>query len=175
MMRATLPEANGALCLRPFTADDVDRTYGWVTNPWYVEDFAGRARPTPESHERYFQGVLADEGQLFLAVWLRSPGGGRHIGNAGLKYFEGDSCECWYYIGDTTQRGKGYSKEIVRLLCETAWSIDGVGRVRAKVLVENFKSSRALLANGFAEVGTETSPDGRAFYVYERLRGGAPL
>jgi len=51
------------------------------------------------------------------------------------------------------QRGKGYAKEIVNLLCRVAFSIEGVVRVKASVLKSNPKSSKALLSNGFNERG----------------------
>ena len=33
--------------LREVTPSDVDRIYGWVIKPWYVNEFAGNAIPTP--------------------------------------------------------------------------------------------------------------------------------
>lgn len=51
------------------------------------------------------------------------------------------------------QRGKGYAKEIVNLLCRVAFSIEGVVRVKVSVLKSNPKSSKALLSNGFNELG----------------------
>lgn len=144
-------------------SDDVAKTYDWVSNPWYTGDFAGSAVPTPEAHRRYFEMVLADHEQVFFAVCV----GGLHIGNAGLKYFVGDSCECWYYIGSEAQRGKGYANEIVSLLCRVAFSIEGVNRVKARVLTTNQKSSKALLSNGFCERGRFTDEKDRDFIMYE--------
>lgn len=144
-MNYCMPKADGPLTLRPFTAEDVEKTFEWVTNPWYVGDFGGASIPTEETHRAYFKGVLTDDSQIYLAVCAD----GRHIGNAGLKYFEDDACECWYYIGDETQRGKGYANEIVRLLCEVALTVDGLNTVKARVQEANPKSWKALLANGF--------------------------
>ena len=36
--------------LREVTPSDVDRIYGWVIKPWYVNEFAGNAIPKPETH-----------------------------------------------------------------------------------------------------------------------------
>lgn len=157
-----IPPPDGAVSLRRFTEDDVMRTYGWVTKPWYTGDFAGSATPTPESHRKYFEAVLKDRGQVFLAVCAN----GRHMGNAGLKYFNGCSCECWYYIGDENQRSKGYANRIVRLLCCVAFSIEGIERVKARVLSANVRSAKALLSNGFVEVGRFNDELGREFIMY---------
>lgn len=165
-MMFRIPLSVGDVSLRPFSADDVERTYEWVSNPWYTEDFAGSAAPTPEAHRKYFENVLADCGQIFLAVCVD----GVHIGNAGLKYFNGTSCECWYYIGDETQRGKNYANAIVRLLCQVAFSFKGVGCVRARVLTTNFKSSKALLSSGFEECGVLSGEKGRDFLIYEKRK-----
>lgn len=148
-MMFCIPLPDVDISLRPFSPNDIELAYEWVSNSWYTGEFAGSAAPTPESHRKYFEDVLADRGQIFLAVCA----GGTHIGNAGLKYFNGTSCECWYYIGDETQRGRGYANAIVRLLCRVAFSVKGIDCVKARVLTTNPKSSKALLSNGFEECG----------------------
>lgn len=92
---------------------------------------------------------MVDHRQVSFAVCV----GEFFIGSAVLKYFEGDSCECWYYIVNELQRGKGYAKEIVNLLCRVAFSIEGVVRVKASVLKSNSMSSKVLLSNGSNERG----------------------
>lgn len=161
-----IPSFAGGVSLRQFSIDDVARTYEWVSNSWYTEDFAGSASPILETHRKYFDRVLTDCEQIFLAVCAN----GLHIGNAGLKYFDGASCECWYYIGDLTQRGKGYANEIVGLLCRIAFSVEGVFCVRARVLTTNLKSSKALLSNSFEEHGRFSDEKGRSFVMYEKRK-----
>lgn len=165
-MDYTIPPANGQITLRRFNVDDVPGTYEWVSGSWYTGDFAGSAAVTPEAHDKYFKRVLGDREQVFLAVCED----GHHIGNAGLKYFDSGTCECWYYIGDASRRGKGHASRIVSLLCMVAFSIDSVNCVKARVLTRNIKSSRALLANGFVECGVTVDERGRAFTLYEKSR-----
>lgn len=105
--------------------------------------------PNPGAHRSYFENDLVNHRQVSFAVCV----GEFFIGSAVLKYFESDSCECWYYIVNELQRGKGYAKEIVNLLCRVAFSIEGVVRVKASVLKSNSKSSKALLSKGFNERG----------------------
>ena len=132
-----------------FVSYDVARTYDWVSDLWYTGDFTGSAVPNPGAHRRYFENDLVDHRQVSFAVCV----GEFFIGSAVLKYFEGDSSECLYYIVNELQRGKGYVKEIVNLLCRVAFSIEGVARVKASVLKSNPKSSKDLLSNGFNERG----------------------
>lgn len=165
-MQYVIPPANGPITLRRFNIGDVSGTYEWVSASWYTEDFAGSAAVTPEAHDRYFKRVLGDRDQVFLAVCEN----GRHIGNAGLKYFDSETCECWYYIGDASRRGKGYASRIVSLLCMVAFSVGSVNCVKARVLTTNTKSSSALLANGFIECGATMDERGRAFTLYEKSK-----
>jgi hypothetical protein len=46
------------VALRPIEYGDVDRIFGWVSKPWYVEEFCGSAMPTRESHRVYFDNIL---------------------------------------------------------------------------------------------------------------------
>lgn len=75
------------LTLRPITMDEAFRTYDWVTQPWYVEQFGGHEVKDFESHKRYLEEAVArtngwkESGEVFLAVFLD----GRHVGNAGIK------------------------------------------------------------------------------------------
>lgn len=148
-MECCIPLPFGCASVRRFVFYDVAKTYDWVSDLWYTGDFTGSAVPNPGAHRRYFENVLVDHRQVSFAVCV----GEFFICSAVLKYFEGDSCECWYYIVNELQRGKGYAKEIVNLLCRVAFSIEGVVRVKASVLKSNPKSSKALLSNGSNERG----------------------
>lgn len=163
-MECCIPLPFGRVSLQRFISYNVARTYDWVSNPWYMGKFAGSAVPSPGTHRRYFENVLVDHEQVFFAVCVSE----FFIGNAGLKYFEGDCCEYWYYIVNELQRGKGYAKENVNLLCRVAFSIEGVVRVKASVLKTNPKSSKALLSNGFTERGRFADEKKRVFIMYEK-------
>lgn len=102
-MECYIPLPFGRVSLRRFISYNVARTYDWVSNPWYMGKFAGSAVPTPGTHRGYFENVLVDHEQVFFAVCVSE----FFIGNAGHKYFEGACCECWYYIVNELQRGKG--------------------------------------------------------------------
>ena len=153
--------------LRTLKEGDQERTFEWVTQPWYTEEFAGRAKPTRESHAAYFDNLKNDASQKYFAIECD----GVHIGNAGLKYFEGDTCECWYYIGDTTYRGKGLSPRVVAQLVDYAFSELGIDVVKARIQERNVASVRAVTKNGFV-LTNEPCQDfkGNATVVYAKFR-----
>lgn len=69
-----------SVALRDIRESDVDRVFDWVSKPWYIDEFAGSAMPTPDAHKTYFESILGG-GVCFLAVEFE----GIHVGNAGVK------------------------------------------------------------------------------------------
>lgn len=47
-----------SVALRDIRESDVDRVFDWVSKPWYVDEFAGSAMPTPDAHKTYFESIL---------------------------------------------------------------------------------------------------------------------
>lgn len=135
----------GELLLKTPNQGDIDRTFNWVIQPWYLEEFAGRKKPTPESHKNFFKHTFEDATQRYFAVYF----GDVHVGNAGLKYIDNESCECWYYIGDESYRGKGMASKIVGLLLDYAFDKLKLSRVQARIQTRNLPSIGAVSSNGF--------------------------
>ncbi|WP_165055151.1 MULTISPECIES: GNAT family N-acetyltransferase [unclassified Adlercreutzia] len=131
--------------LRRVEPSDVDRIFEWVVQPWYVNEFAGNAVPTPETHKAYFDAVF-ESGACFLAVLY----GGAHVGCAGVKYIEGTHGEGWWYIGDDSMRGKGIGTALIAALAEYAEEELGLKSMHAYVLETNVGCRRALEKNGFS-------------------------
>ena len=153
------------LHLKTPNQDDIDRTFSWVIRPWYLEEFAGRKKPTHESHEEFFELTLKDGTQRYFAVYL----GDVHVGNAGLKYINDESCECWYYIGDESYRGKGLATRIVGLLLDYAFEILKLSIVQARIQTRNLPSIGAVRANGFVVVSSPfNDAKGQETMVYEK-------
>lgn len=130
--------------LRKVVPEDVERIFEWVVEPWYVNEFAGNAVPTPESHKAYFENVFAS-GACYLAVDY----GGAHVGCAGVKYIENGHGEGWWYIGDESMRGKGVGTMIIGELVQYARRELGLDSMHAYVLETNLACRRALEKNGF--------------------------
>ena len=130
--------------LREVTPSDVDRIYGWVIKPWYVNEFAGNAIPTPETHRAYFDNVFKS-GACYLAVEYD----GVHIGCAGVKYIENGHGEGWWYIGDESMRGRGIGSALIAQLVNYAELELGLSSMHAYVLETNIACRRVLEKNDF--------------------------
>lgn len=134
----------GSITLRDIREDDVDRVFGWVSRPWYVEEFAGSAMPTLDAHRAYFDSIIG-EGACFLAVEFE----GVHVGNAGVKNILNGEGEIWYYIGDESWRGKGIATALVAELIDYSRRLLHLETLYARVLESNTGSRRVLEKNGF--------------------------
>ena len=133
-----------SVALRDIRESDVDRVFDWVSKPWYVDEFAGSAMPTPDAHKTYFESILGG-GVCFLAVEFE----GVHVGNAGVKNISNGEGEIWYYIGDESWRGRGIATILVAELIEYSRSIFDLKAIYARVLESNVGSRRVLEKNGF--------------------------
>lgn len=82
------------------------------------------------------------------------------------------SCNIGYSL-DKNFEGRGYMKEAVRLVIKYAFSEMDLHRIEASTLLDNVKSQRVLLANGFKELGVNKDylfingdwRDHRTFYI----------
>lgn len=162
----------GEISLRKIKDDDVLRTFLWVTEPWYTDpcSFRGRAKPTWESHNNFFELVCSDSSQVYLAVDCD----GIHIGNCGIRHLDTAECEIWYYIGDEAFRGRGLAKRIVDAVLHEAGRISCAKTVRASVAETNERSQRALTACGFelSETRERSGPGGSQLLFRKTLRSG---
>ena len=155
----------GEISLRAVAPGDKERTFAWVTQTWYLNEFAGRKKPTWESHAEFFDNVASDDTQRYFAVICD----GAHIGNAGLKYINEENPECWYYIGEESFRGRGLSKKIVKQLVEYACENLHLEKLQAKILDWNIASIKAVEANGFVKIeGDFGSFKGAPYLVLEK-------
>lgn len=62
------------------------------------------------------------------------------------------SCNIGYSL-DKDYEGRGYMKEAVRLVIKYAFNEIDLHRIEASTLLDNIKSQRVLLSNGFKELG----------------------
>ena len=105
--------ADGHVYLVPFTMDQVEKTYEWVTDPDFQRLFLMREQPTWEGHEAYFNRVLADPSQRVFAIYYDNA----HIGNCGLKNIvREEEGELWLYVGEASMRRKKIGRSAAELL-----------------------------------------------------------
>ncbi len=135
--------------LIPFTADHVERTYAWVTDPELRRDFLMRGEITPEGHRDHFARVLADPGQRVFAVLVD----GRHAGNCGFKNLSrrDRTAELWIYIGEPSLRGAGVGSRATELLLHEARTALALKKVSLHVADFNEPARRLYRSFGFQE------------------------
>lgn len=145
-MNARTPHS---ITLTPFSADCVERTYGWVSDPELRRAFLMRGEVTPEGHRDYFRRVLMDPSQRVYAVLAD----GRHVGNCGLKEIDRRErrAELWIYLGDVPVRGKGIGTRATELLIEEARTALALKKLSLHVADFNEPARRLYAGLGFAE------------------------
>lgn len=105
--------ADGHVYLIPFTADHIEKTYEWVTDPDFQRLFLMREQPTWEGHKAYFDRVLADPSQRVFAILHDDA----HVGNCGLKNIVREKeGELWLYVGEASMRRKKIGRRAAELL-----------------------------------------------------------
>lgn len=145
-----IPLAN-RIRLAPLTAEDVARTFDWVSRPALRRAFLMRGELTRAAHEAYFARVLADPAQRAYAIHCD----GEHVGNCGFKHLDlsAGEGELWIYLGEPAMRGKGIGEAATRLLLEEGTGRLGLRRICAHVAADNEPARRLYCRVGFIEAG----------------------
>jgi RimJ/RimL family protein N-acetyltransferase len=106
---------------------------------------------TVADEERWYERVTT---AADLVVWsiLRE---GRHIGSTGLEGIDWRNrhATSGIWIGDTSEHGKGYGKEAMRLRTAYAFNELGLEKVMTQVFADNIASIRALERAGYRQCG----------------------
>ena len=141
------------LSLKPFSQENVERTFDWVRQKELRELFTIRGEPTWERHMSYFESVLQDVSQRVFAIYI----GRSHAGNCGLKNMTSDKAELWIYIGSSKDRRSGFGKTACSKLIQVAREI-GLFTLYLHVLRSNAPAVRLYEGLGFkAVVNTSVS------------------
>jgi RimJ/RimL family protein N-acetyltransferase len=128
--------------LRALELDDLDRTHKWHNDQDLYKTLVGRfqyvSQVTEENWLRKKQVFSPDE--INLAICLKDSS--RHIGNIYLRNINwiARHCEVHIFIGDTTERSKGYGQAALRLVSKYALQSLGLFRLYAYILEDNMPS-----------------------------------
>ncbi len=141
------------IVLRASTRDDMQRQWEFENDPemWFLD--GGPPQPTSlEALLVHFDKNLENNSDdLSFAIEADS----KYIGYCSLHEFDDVSrcCELSVEIGDKAYWGKGYGREVVRLLLDYAFKNRNLNRVWLKTHSENERAIRCYLACGFVEEG----------------------
>lgn len=141
--------------LRALVPDDAQGPYPtWFNDPEVCAGSGHHYFPyTVEEAASYIERAREARDELILAIAAREDG--RHIGNVTLKRIDPitRSAELAIVIGDKTALGKGYSKEVGRLLCDHAFFELNLNRVHCGTFETNAPMRRLAEYLGMAEEG----------------------
>ena len=149
--------------LSPMFLDDAEQYTRWL-NDFEVTRYLGQAANcySLESERKALE-KLASEGHNF-AVVLK--GEERLIGNASLMNVQHihQSAEIGLFIGEAGDRGKGYGREVVKLLVDYGFKYLNLNNIMLKVFSGNTAAISAYRKCGFKEIGRRT----RCYFVENR-------
>ena len=136
---------------------DVSMYTAWINTPDINRTLPQR-RPVPrEEMEGIVDHIvnMKPEDGLNLGIWLKEPT--RLLGNIGLNSINRKDRHAVLsmYIGEVTDRSKGYGGEAVRLMLDHAFSNMGLRKVWINLHSFNGPSYQAAKSLGFVEVGRQ--------------------
>ena len=148
MLKLEYPLRTDRLELRPFTVDDLDDAYRYMSDPaivrylyWEVRD---RAEVRAFLAERALQGTLDREGdRLYLALVL--PVTGQVIGEVMLHWSsrEHRQGEIGFVLGPDFH-GKGYAREAALVALELGFDLLGLHRIVGRCDANNVASASLM-------------------------------
>jgi len=141
--------------LRALEMADLDRTLRWHNDPVLYETLGGAFRPVSRAVEReWLRRKRAPTAQeINLAVCAAK--GRRHVGNIYLRNLDWVARygELHLFIGDRSDRGKGYGRSAVRQMADLAFRTLGLRRLYLRVLADNAAAIKTYEKCGFVVEG----------------------
>lgn len=147
------------LHLRPYRPADAEKIASWVTDEtifyrWSAGRHGEYPMPPERLNEDYAEALLRDDFFAWTAYDEQGPAG--HL----ITRFtdaEKKVLRLGFVVVDSTRRGKGYGRELIRLALRYAFDVLQVERVTIGVFADNLPARRCYQAAGFTEVpGEET-------------------
>lgn len=146
-IRLRPPQAGDGAAIFEAVQESKAQLYPWL--PW------GDQHPTPEDSEAFARRSFANwHRREDLGVVITDKVTGRYLGGSGLHRINWNvpSCEIGYWIR-SSEVGKGYVTETVRLLTDFAFDAIGAERVFIRCAVGNVRSRAIPERIGFISEG----------------------
>lgn len=139
--------------LRPVRADDIGQLYEWRADlaTWGDQQEMAPFPLTLETYRRWAEDKDADPGQ---ALSWAAEVGGTLVGRASMFAFDELARNAEVGLGfGPGHRGKGYGREVLRLLLDFGFTHRNLHRVWLECAATNEAAIRAYTAAGFVEEG----------------------
>jgi len=141
--------------LRPFCKSDLQHILRW-SNDVELRKLIGEVAPMSRAEaEKWYKELRADKDRVWFVIVLKK--GNRVIGEAGLlrMFRPWRNTDMTIIIGEKDARGKGYGKEVGRLLLTYAFEELGFHRISVGVVGFNKNALRFWKSLGFKKEGVE--------------------
>lgn len=138
--------------LEPITDQYTDRIIKWRNSENVKKYFLDRETLTIEKHRSWLKNVV-ETGKAVQFVIFESSGW--PIGSVYLRDVDrkNRNAEFGIYIGEETERGKGYGSEALELICKYGFSELGLHKITLRVLQSNAKAINVYKKMGFVHEG----------------------
>lgn len=139
------------ITLAPLEREHLPDACRWSRDPDGIR-YLSLAHPLEaKEEEKWYEGVVAATNTVIWAI-LRE---GRHIGSTGLHEIDWRNRHAvsGIWIGDTTQHGKGFGREAMRLRTDYAFQELGLEKVVTIIQKDNTASRRAAESAGYRQCG----------------------
>lgn len=161
------------ISLEPPRTEDLATYRAWLANLEVTRYFLRRFAPSEKQEEEWFERVSTAQDSVVWRIVLD----GRTIGNCGIHAIDWINRQgvTGLMIGETSQWGKGYASEAVRLRTAFAFDELGLERLESESLAENVAMHRTLEKSGYAKIGRKRHAVHRNgawldIYIFEALR-----
>ena len=137
--------------LRPLTTDDNELIVKWRNDSSVKENFVYRGELTIEKHLQYFQTqVLTGRVVQFIIVVKN---GDIPIGSVYFRDVDSENkkAEFGIFIGEPSQRGKGYGKEAAQLICSYGFEKLFLHKITLRVFPYNLSAIKSYESVGFRQ------------------------
>ena len=153
-VKSNNPVTGDRIELHSFTADDAKTVTGWITSKEELIVWAGPVLDFPMRTEQIVEDFFKPDTRPYSVYERRS---NRLIGHgqiAGIDKNNRSARLGRIIIGDPASRGKGYGKELVKLLLKICFEDMRLHRVELSVFDFNANAIRCYTSCGYTAEGT---------------------
>ena len=143
------------IAIRPITLDDTDNIVRWRNLYSVRKNLYSQAELTPEQHIAYYKNNVESGKCAQFIIALTDDNNTCDIGTVFIKNidYDNNNGEFGIFIGEETERGKGYAKLSTKLILEYGFESLNLHRIYLTVMADNIQAIRAYESSGFVKEG----------------------
>lgn len=142
--------------LRPAEREDLDTFVRWFSDAEVTRHLAVRAPFSKAMEERWFEGIVENQGKSSYHFVICLLADERPIGTAGFHHvnFEDGNASFGISIGEKAEWNRGYGTDALRAICDFGFGELRLERIELDVYEPNERAQRSYAKAGFVTEGT---------------------